>query len=98
MSKIIYILSTADTKGEESAFLRDRIEAQGATAKIIDFGVMTEPAIPVDVSAADVAKAGGAQLTGLRADKKREEASAAMTRGMIAILSARLKDLSLIHI
>ena len=92
MSKIIYILSTADTKGEESAFLRDRIEAQGATAKIIDFGVMTEPAIPVDVSAADVAKAGGAQLTGLRADKKREEASAAMTRGMIAILSARLKD------
>lgn len=92
MSAIIYIISTADTKGDETAFLRERIEAQGATAKVIDFSVMSDPAIAVDVTAAEVAKAGGADLAQLRADKRREEASAAMTRGMTAILSARQKD------
>lgn len=92
MVSTIYIISTADTKGDETAFLRDRIEAQGGTAKVIDFGVMADPAIAVDVSAAEVAKAGGADLDALRASKKREEASAAMTRGMISIVLAKLKS------
>lgn len=91
MSKTIYIISTADTKGEETAFLRDRIAAQGGTAKVIDFSVMVDPEIAVDVPAAEVAKAGGADLIQLRAAKKREEASAAMTRGMTAILSEQQK-------
>lgn len=92
MSKIIYIISTADTKGEETAFLRERIEVQGGTAKVIDFGVMANPAIAVDVSADEVAKSGGADLTQLRQDKKREEASAAMTRGMVSILNEQQKQ------
>ncbi|EAR51914.1 hypothetical protein OG2516_16474 [Oceanicola granulosus HTCC2516] len=92
MSATIYILSTADTKGEETAFLRERIEAQGGTAKVIDFGVMSEPTIPVDVTAGEVARAGGADLAALRAGRKREEASAAMTRGMIALLSGLHDD------
>ena len=92
MSGVIYIISTADTKGDETAFLRDRIQAQGGTAKVIDFGVMGSPATAVDVSAAEVAAAGGTDLAKLRADKRREEASAAMTRGMIAILTAKQKD------
>lgn len=89
MGAIIYIISTADTKGDETAFLRGRIEAQGGIAKVMDFSVVGDPAIAVDVTAAEVAAAGGADLTQLRNDKKREEASAAMTRGMIAILSAK---------
>ncbi len=91
MNKVIYIISTADTKGEETAFLRERIEAQGGTAKIIDFSIMADPAIVVDVSANEVAKSGGADLAQLRKDKKREEASAAMTRGMISILNEQQK-------
>lgn len=90
MSKVIYIISTADTKGEETAFLRERIDAQGGTAKVIDFSVMADPTIAVDVSAGEVAQAGGADLIQLRRNKKREEASAAMTRGMIAILNEQL--------
>jgi uncharacterized protein (UPF0261 family) len=92
MSAIIYIISTADTKGEETAFLRERIEAQGGTAKVIDFSVMGDPSINVDITAAEVAAAGGADLQALRTEKKREEASAAMTRGMTAILSAKQSD------
>lgn len=91
MNKIIYIIVTADTKGREAEFLRERVEAQGATAKIIDFSVMADPAIAVDVSAGEVAKSGGADLIQLRKDKKREEASAAMTRGMISILTEQQK-------
>ena len=92
MGSTIYIIATADTKGEETAFLRDRIEAQGGTARVIDFSVMGDPSIPVDISAAKVAKAGGANLAALRRSKKREEASAVMTRGMIALLTAELKQ------
>lgn len=86
MSAIIYIMATADTKGDETAFLRDRITAQGAVAKVIDFGVMSDPTISVDISAAEVAKAGGSDLAQLRLGKRREEASVAMTRGMAALL------------
>lgn len=92
MGSTIYIISTADTKGDETAFLRDRIEAQGGTAKVIDFGVMGDPTIAVDISAAEVAKAGSSNLEALRVSKKREEASAAMTRGMISVLSAKLQS------
>ena len=92
MGSVIYIIATADTKGDETAFLRDRIEAQGGTARIIDFGVMSDPAIAVDVSAGEVAQAGGTDLAALRASKKRDEASAAMTRGMVAILTEKLDE------
>lgn len=52
--KRIYVVGTADTKGEELAFLADAIEAAGAAVARIDVGTRG-PTVPVDITAETVA-------------------------------------------
>lgn len=52
--KRIYVVGTADTKGEELTFLADAITATGAAVVRVDVGTRTAT-VPVDVSAEDVA-------------------------------------------
>ncbi|MCV3207525.1 Tm-1-like ATP-binding domain-containing protein [Mesorhizobium sp. YC-39] len=52
--KRIYLVGTADTKGEELAFLADAITATGAAVVRVDVGTRTAT-IPADVSSEDVA-------------------------------------------
>ena len=44
---VIHVVGTADTKGEELAYLRDAIAAAGGRAIIVDLG-MRDPSISVD--------------------------------------------------
>lgn len=55
--KRIYVVGTADTKGEELAFLAERIRALGADPLVVDVGTRA-PTIPPEVGAAEVAKFG----------------------------------------
>jgi uncharacterized protein (UPF0261 family) len=50
----VYVVGTADTKGEELAFLKARVEEAGAHALVVDVGTR-EPRCPVDVGAREVA-------------------------------------------
>jgi len=52
--KTIYVVGTADTKGEELAFLRERIAAAGMAVRLVDVGTRA-PSCAVDVAAAEVA-------------------------------------------
>ncbi|ESW89805.1 Tm-1-like ATP-binding domain-containing protein [Mesorhizobium sp. C280B] len=52
--KRIYVVGTADTKGEELAFLADAVAATGASIARVDIGTR-EATVPVDVSADEVA-------------------------------------------
>lgn len=52
--RVIHVVGTADTKGEELAYLRDLIIAGGKRAVIVDLGTRA-PHIPVDVPAKAVA-------------------------------------------
>jgi uncharacterized protein (UPF0261 family) len=52
--KRIYVVGTADTKGEELAFLADLVAAAGAAVTRVDVGIRGTTA-PVDVTAAEVA-------------------------------------------
>ncbi|QND56827.1 Tm-1-like ATP-binding domain-containing protein [Mesorhizobium huakuii] len=52
--KRIYVVGTADTKGEELAFLADAIAATGAAVSRVDVGTR-EATIPVDVTAEEIA-------------------------------------------
>lgn len=90
MTPTVAILATADTKGQEIAFLRDQISGQGVASEVFNFGVMGDATTSVDVSAAEIAKAGGTSLEALRQDGKREEASATMSAGMTKLLLQRL--------
>jgi uncharacterized protein (UPF0261 family) len=84
--KIIALLGTFDTKGEEFCFLRERIESAGLRTLMIDVGVLGDPAFAVDISAADVAAAAKENLAALRAERDRGRSVTAMATGAQAML------------
>ncbi|WP_374619388.1 Tm-1-like ATP-binding domain-containing protein [Devosia sp.] len=81
----IYVVGTADTKGEELSFLAARIRAAGGTPWIVDVGIR-EPAASVDVSADEVAAFG---RSGLRSGTDRGTAVAAMAEAFAAFAASR---------
>jgi len=85
------IVGTLDTKGEEIGFARDVIEAQGVDVHLIDVGVMDDPEIEPDTTAAEVAEAGGSTLEALRDAGDRGEAMTVMGEGA-AVVVERLHD------
>jgi len=77
----ILLIGTLDTKGDEYAFVRDRIRAAGHDVFVMDLGIAGDPAFPPDVAAAEVAEAGGVSLAELRARGDRGHAVDAMLAG-----------------
>lgn len=89
--KTIALIGALDTKGPEYTFVKNEIERRGQRAFVIDTGVIGEPAFVPDISAAEVAQAGGASLEDLRSAADRTHAMQVMTRG-IAVLARTLYD------
>ncbi|MCC6162207.1 MAG: Tm-1-like ATP-binding domain-containing protein [Acidobacteria bacterium] len=89
--KVIAVLATLDTKGQEAAFLREQLEALGSGALLVDIGVMDAPATRADVTRSQVARAGGASLKALQAGKSRETSQPVMAAGATRILLKRLQ-------
>jgi uncharacterized protein (UPF0261 family) len=94
--RTVAILGTLDTKGAELNFVREHIVAEDLNALVIDVGVLGHPAIPADVTAAEVAQAGGAEFERLVAERDRGRAMEAMTKGA-AIVVRRLFEQGRIH-
>jgi uncharacterized protein (UPF0261 family) len=84
----VLLLGTLDTKGTEYGYVRDRLRQRGLDVLVLDLGVLGEPAFAPDVPAADVARAGGADLAALRAARDRGPAIEAMLRGAAALVPA----------
>lgn len=86
----VVLIGTLDTKGREYAFVRDRLVDAGVTPLVVDCGVLGEPPFVPEVTAADVARAGGSDLGALRFGREgsdtRAVALAAMERGAVAIV------------
>lgn len=82
----IVLVGTLDTKGHEYAYLRERIQAGGATTVLVDVGVLGEPQVPADITREEVAAAAGAEHAGLARTADRGEAMTAMGRGAAAVL------------
>ncbi|TVR37588.1 MAG: UPF0261 family protein [Nitriliruptor sp.] len=82
---VIAIVGTLDTKGDEYDFLRDRLLEQDVEVLVIDVGI-DEPQIEPDIGRAEVAAAAGEDVAGLASARDRGEATAAMGRGIAALL------------
>ncbi len=82
----IAILATLDTKADETAWIKQCIEDQGAKALILDLGVIGEPGLSADVDRASVAQAGGTALAELLKNPNRQEASPVMVAGATRLL------------
>lgn len=86
--KTIALIGALDTKGPEFAFVKDEIERRGHHAFVINTAVMGEPLFPPDMSAAQVAEAGGVSLEALRAVADRGHAIEVMVRGAAQVCQA----------
>jgi uncharacterized protein (UPF0261 family) len=82
----IALIGTLDTKGDEIAYVRDRLRALGARPIVIDTGILGEPAgITPDIAHADVAAAAGDDLDGMRGAGSRGAAVERMLAGVRAV-------------
>ncbi|MEO3863503.1 Tm-1-like ATP-binding domain-containing protein [Acrocarpospora sp. B8E8] len=82
----VVLIGTLDTKGQEYAWLRDRLRALGAEVLLVDAGV--GPAtVPADITSDQVAEAAGARVAALRAAGDRGAAVTAMGEGAAAVLA-----------
>lgn len=96
MTKQIALLGAFDTKGEDFAFVKQRITHNGFGVLTIDFGVLGTPESMTDITREQVAAAAGTSLADLVAKKDRGAAITAMTKGVGAYLS-RLFEEGRIH-
>jgi uncharacterized protein (UPF0261 family) len=85
MPKTILIIGTLDTKGAEFVYLRDLIARRGHATLVMDTGVVGEPPFPPNMSAAQVAEAGGGSLAALRQSADRGAALETMGKGARAL-------------
>lgn len=88
MTQSILIIGTLDTKGVEFAYIRDLIQARGHRTVVMDAGVSGEPAFAPEITAEQVAAAGGSSLAALRAAGDRGAALEVMGRGARALAVA----------
>jgi uncharacterized protein (UPF0261 family) len=84
--RTIALIGALDTKGPEFAFVKAEIERHGHQALVIDTGVVGEPGFQPDISAEQVAVAGGSSLAKLREKADRGEAIAVMTAGIVHVV------------
>jgi uncharacterized protein (UPF0261 family) len=84
--KTIALIGTFDTKGEEFAFLRARIESAGLRTMMIDVGVLGGSPLGADILAAEVAAAAKVDLATLQREKDRGRSVTVMALGATAIL------------
>lgn len=84
----IIVLGAFDSKGAEYAFLLEAIRRQGGDLLTVNFGVLGETELfPIDVDAAEVARAGGGDLAALRSQRDRGAAMKCMAVGAAAVVS-----------
>lgn len=91
MERVILILSTMDTKGPETLYLRDRIVGLHGTPLILDMGMSgssKEADIPSDI----VARAAGADIDEIRASRERKKITRQMIDGASSIAAKMLEE------
>jgi uncharacterized protein (UPF0261 family) len=90
MARTILLPGTLDTKGEEYAWVRERVRARGHDTLVMDLGILGDPPFEPDIDAAAVAAAAaGASLAALRERGDRGTAVEAMLAGA-RVLTKRL--------
>ena len=85
--KKIAVIGTLDTKGEEFAYLVERLTSCGVEAVTIDTGVNGQPGFAAVVSREEVARRGGGSIESLALAADRGAAIDVMMKGAAAVVS-----------
>jgi uncharacterized protein (UPF0261 family) len=93
---VVVLIGTLDTKGREYQYVRECLAAAGAEAILIDVGVLSDPAVVPDISAAQVAAAAGSAIEELRFTREGSDTRAValemMRKGALAIVRDLLAE------
>ena len=91
----ILLVGTLDTKGAEYAYARDIIQSRGLNPVLMDVGVMGRPQCEPDISAGEVARAGGEDIL---VSKRKGEVAAmpwnSLTRGAVNLAMEYVPSIS----
>jgi uncharacterized protein (UPF0261 family) len=82
----ILLIGTLDTKGEEYAYVAERLRARSHDVLVMNVGILKDPSMKTDISAEDVACAGDGDLAVLRAAADRGAAIEVMLRGACVLV------------
>jgi len=85
--RTIAVLATLDTKGEEAAYIRGRLENLNCSATIIDIGPLGPPGVRPDIDNGEVARQGGWELAALLKTGERDRIMEIMGKGARKLLS-----------
>lgn len=91
MERVILILSTMDTKGQETIYLRDQIVGHRGNPLILDMG-MSGSSEAADIPSEAVAKAAGVDFNEIRLSRERKKITRQMIDGARAIAAKMLED------
>ena len=89
MAKTVCIVGTMDTKGIEFSFIKGQIESAGVSTCVINTGILGEPQLTPDISADEVAQAGGSSLQALRDEGDRGNSVAVMAQGAATLVAEK---------
>ncbi|MEM9135365.1 MAG: Tm-1-like ATP-binding domain-containing protein [Actinomycetota bacterium] len=95
MASTVCLAGTLDTKGEEYAFVKERLLAVGVDVLVVDCGVLGDPFFEPEVSAAEVAEKGGINLDDFRGAQEgdgRVSANQGMSKGLGVVLRELVAD------
>jgi uncharacterized protein (UPF0261 family) len=92
MEKSILIISTLDTKAQETFYLRDQIRALGSRALTMDLSMGAPAAEKGDIPPDEVALRGGTTIEAVRASRDRTVITRDMTQGAIQIVRTLLAE------
>ncbi len=81
MTKTILLLSTMDTKGQETLYLKEKIQSLGINTLLMDLAMRGKVDSQGDVTPAQVAEAGGSTLEKVQSSKERAEITNVFIRG-----------------
>jgi uncharacterized protein (UPF0261 family) len=81
MKKVIVIIGTVDTKGDQLRFLKERIESRGHEAILMDISMGGDTADQADITPQEIAGLAGKDIQEIRASKDRLSITNAMSSG-----------------
>lgn len=89
MSRTVLLISTLDTKADETLYLRGKIEEGGARVLLMDLSMGAPSGQACEIPPDDVAEAAGWKIEDIRASRERAKITAAMINGAVAIAAKR---------
>ena len=92
MPKSVLVISTLDTKGQETLYLKDKLSAIGLRPILMDISGRGSDLEAIDITAARVAEAGGADFAEIQKSRDRTHVTNTMMTGGSRLASDLLTD------